>query len=654
MKNKFYTLLCILVAQISLAQTPFYETYTWDDSPKYDTVNLGDEDLVTLQQKIVTEFIFEKDDSFIEYYLEHEIVFLNSDEVIEGYNKIYLPYSNSSEIIVNMARVIDKNGKVIVVDKSKIFDSVDEETGNKVQYFALEGIEKGSVVERLYVYKRYPQYQGKRITLQSEFPKKNVSFDLYGPSNLQFQFKSYNGLPEVELEDVDDNKLHWSVSVPSVAGLEDEETSAYWASKKYLVYNLYKNLTTQKVGISGYSAVVKNIYPFYYPEKYDKRTTKSLKKFLSQATGNVKSGEPLLRNLDSYIKTNIFLAENSSDDLKDLEQVLNKKVANGTGVIKLYVAALRALGVKHELVVTTNRFNTKFDKDFESQNFLNEFLFYFPEFDTYLSPTDYESRYGFPPAQFTDNYGLFIKEVALGDFKSGVGEVRYIDAIDAEKSTDTMIIDVKFDAEDLSKTTIELDHSMTGYYAGYIQPFIHLAKQEDRDNLTESFAKRLKEDVKINNMQMNNGNPESFGVAPFQVVVNFDSEAFVEKAGNKYLFKVGDLIGSQMELYQEKKRVLPVESEFNRTYLRTINVEIPEGYQVANLEDLNIDHSFEKDGQPYFAFDSHYKMNGNTLEITADEYYKVNIVPANLYEEYRTVINSAADFNKVTLVLEPK
>jgi len=33
--------------------------------------------------------------------------------------------------------------------------------------------------------------------------------------------------------------------------------------------------------------------------------------------------------------------------------------------------------------------------------------------------------------------------------------------------------------------------------------------------------------------------------------------------------------------------------------------------------------------------------------------YDQNILPVALYEEYRTVINSAADFNKVTLILEP-
>ena len=55
-----------------------------------------------------------------------------------------------------------------------------------------------------------------------------------------------------------------------------------------------------------------------------------------------------------------------------------------------------------------------------------------------------------------------------------------------------------------------------------------------------------------------------------------------------------------------------------------------------------------------FSFKSSYQLLGNKLIITADEHYKENKIEVSMYEEYRTVINSAADFNKITLLLEPK
>lgn len=184
------------------------------------------------------------------------------------------------------------------------------------------------------------------------------------------------------------------------------------------------------------------------------------------------------------------------------------------------------------------------------------------------------------------------------------------------------------------------------------QPYIHLI--QDKDELIESIAKRVNEDINITGKELINGDPELFGVKPLQFIVDFNSEVFIEKAGKKYLFKAGELIGSQIELYQEKKRVLPVENEFEKSYFRTINIEIPEGYKIANLGDINIKNTFSENGEEILVFDSYYEINGNILKITADEHYRKNIIPTKNYEDYRTVINSAADFNKLVLIFEPK
>ena len=137
------------------------------------------------------------------------------------------------------------------------------------------------------------------------------------------------------------------------------------------------------------------------------------------------------------------------------------------------------------------------------------------------------------------------------------------------------------------------------------------------------------------------------------VNIEFNSEAFIERAGPKVLLKVGELISEQTQLYQEKLRTLDVENEFNRTYERTIEVVIPEGFQVTNLEDIVIDNAYEESGKEVISFRSSYELDGNILRIKADEYYRVNIMKKEVFEEFRTVINSAADFNKVVLILEP-
>ncbi|SRX73405.1 DUF3857 domain-containing protein [Aequorivita antarctica] len=643
----------ILIAPLLFAQeTPFYKNYSWEANPNFSVKVADSTSIVGVKDKIVTEFIFEGKD-LIEYFLEHKAVWLNSDERIEDYNKIYLPYNNDSELLISKARVIKPNGEIVVLDDSKIHTAEDEETKRVYKFFAFEGIEKGSIIEYYYLVKRAPEYSGKLLTFQTSYAKKDITFELFSPSNLVFKFKSFNGLPETKLDTLSEENLHWTMHAAELPGLEHESQSAYKASVASLIFKLDENLANNTKDITSYSKVSQNLYNYYYTE-IDKKAHKKLTKFLDGA--GVKSGmetDEVLQTLESYIKTNVYLKQGNNVG-NDLESVLDQKVASTEGIMTLYISLFKTLDIKHELILTSDRQDLKFDPEFEANTFLNEFLFYFPKTDKYLAPTEVDTRYGFPPAYLTDTYGLYIKEVVLGDFKSATAKIEYINPVSAEKTVDKMIIDVAFNSEDLTQNTIKLDRSMSGYYAGYIQPFVHLIPEENKTELLEDFAKRLDESAVIKSKEMINADPALFGIKPLQFVIDFETESFVEKAGNRYLFKVGELIGKQVQMYQDNERMLPLEDEFTRTYYRTINIKIPEGYRVANAEDININHSYSKDGKEVLMFKSTYEIDGDTLTITADEFYKINLISKEFYEDYRKVINSAADFNKVTLILEPK
>ncbi len=654
MKKILVSLLFISVTFLSNAQEPYYKSYDWEENPKYEVNATADKEILSLKEKVVTEFSFTEDNNLVEYFIEHKVLWLNSDQNIEEYNKVYLPYSSNSELLVNKARVITKDGKILELDESKILTAEDEESKRVYKYFAFEGIEKESIIEYFYIVKRHPRYKGSRINIQASFDKENVDFEVFSPSNLVFEFKSYNGLKEVERDTLTKEKLHWKLHLDTIEGLDREEQSSYDASKKFVVYKLDRNTYNNIHNISSYTNVSQNIYSFFYDEQ-PKNILSAINKLIKSQGINKESDIPTkIRALESYIKSNFYISEVNNEDFENLELIIDKKVANEDGIIKLYVACLQALEIEHELVLTSNRFKMKFDKDFEANNFLTDYLIYFPELESYISPVVVESRYGFPPFEFIDNYGLFIKEVILGDFKSGVGKIKYIKSSKAKDTYDNMLIDVKFDKDDLTKTYINLDKSISGYYAMYIQPYMNLIKEENKDEVLDGFIKSMSENIDITKKEVFNGAPEMFGVKPFRITSEITSEHFVEKAGRKYLFKVGELIGPQMELYQEKERVLPVESQFKRSYYRVINVVIPDGFKITNLNDINIDNFYEDNGEKLMVFKSSYIIEGNKLKITADEFYELNFMNVEIYEDYRKVINSAADFNKITLILEPK
>jgi len=643
-------ILILFITCNSIAQTvPFYESYNWEITPSYQ-IEESDNDMVAIKDKVVTEFIFE-DQNLIEYYLEHKVLWLNSDDRIEEYTKVYLPIANDASQVVINARIIKKTGEIIVLDKSRILRSEGDETGRDFNYFSIDDVEKGSIIEYYYVIKRRPKFQGAMVDIESDYDKQTVEFDLYAPSNLRFSFKSFNLETTVKKIESFKEKTHWKFLAKDIKAVNKEEKAPYNAAIGFIMYKLHENTANNAI-ITSYNNVAQNLFDFYY-STYSKLEKKLINKFAK----NFKFDDGLrdenkARIIDLYIKENIYISENDSENLTN---VLKTKTANETGVIKLYIALFEKFDVTHEMVLTSNRLQLKFDKDFEATNFLQEFLFYFPASKKYLSPSKFGTRFGFPPPYFMNNFGLFVTGYDINGKRKAFSEVKFIEGIPASLSSDEMLIEVNFNTKDLTKNTIALERKLNGYYAMNLHPFMNLI-QPNRINevIDQYFVQNSDKNAKVLKREFINEDPSLFGVKPFVVKFDISSDYFVEKKGDKYLFKLGDLIGPQMEMQQEKKRILPLEAEFNRSYYRTIKIHIPEGYQISNLEDIIIKNSYTTKDKELFIFDSYYTLEGNVLTVTADEHYRETFVAPEIFEAYRTVINSAADFNKVTLVLEPK
>ena len=127
--KKAFLIIALFTGLMSYAQDePFYKSYDWEAEPSYKIDVADSVEIITYKDKTVKEFIFINDNELTEYALDHQIIWLNSDQEIENNNKVYLPYSASTELIVNKARVITKEGKVIDLDESKILTAEDEES----------------------------------------------------------------------------------------------------------------------------------------------------------------------------------------------------------------------------------------------------------------------------------------------------------------------------------------------------------------------------------------------------------------------------------------------------------------------------------------------------------------------------------------------
>jgi hypothetical protein len=141
---------------------------------------------------------------------------------------------------------------------------------------------------------------------------------------------------------------------------------------------------------------------------------------------------------------------------------------------------------------------------------------------------------------------------------------------------------------------------------------------------------------------------------PFILTATVKASELVERAGNKTLVKIGDIIGPQVEMYQEKPRQFPMNITYPHVLERKIKFIIPDGYTAINPDDIKIKHVYQDKGQTTMGFASDYTMEGNTITITILEEYRRTFYPLSQFEDFKKVINAAADFNKVVLVLQKK
>lgn len=652
--NKIIVVSICILSNINalFSQKNYVDNYNWDEQPtaSFKADDYQDKDLVALKERRVSEFVFLENGGLVEDLLIHNIFWLNSNDIIERYNKVYLPAIPGSEILKNKARVISKSGKIVELDDSKILESRDNERQTVSKYYAMEGIEKGSFIEYFFVIRKYPNYTGRRVLLQDNYFKKEVGFEVFAPSNLKFTFKTYNETKEVIKDTLVKDKNHWVLNLKDVKALETEESSAYLTSLKQLNFKLDRNYATPNKEIVSFGNISQTLYSKYYPER-DKKTKSKVQKLLKKFEIKDNS-ESSIRQVENYIKSSIYLNKASNDpSLGNIPSIIDSNTASEYGLLSFYISIFNQLEVAHELVLTSSRKNFIFDETFETYNILNDYLFFFPKNNTYLEPFNYGSRYGFPDGMLTDNKGLFIKRIKIGDFESAVGEVKYIESVNYDKSAYNLKMEVAFDAENINQTNITLDRIMTGYYALGLQPYMSVMKEESKKKALEGVVKSIKDDVKIIDVKATNTASTDFGTAPLIVTANIETETFVDNAGKKYLFKIGELIGPQLEMYQESERKLVGQNDFERTYKSDINVKIPEGYTFKNLDDLIINESYEENGVTLFSFKSNYRIEGGILKVTINEFYNQNIIQVPIYEDYRKVINSAANFNKVILVM---
>ncbi|MEM9023917.1 MAG: hypothetical protein AAGB22_09250, partial [Bacteroidota bacterium] len=469
---------------------------------------------------------------------------------------------------------------------------------------------------------------------------------------LGFTFKSINGLPEMALDTTREDKNHWKIALDEMPAQEAEPSATNEANLQGVLYKLSINTVSSAFDIASFGEMSKIYHQVVYVET-GKSTRKKLQALIKESGAKEAADqEGKIRRIEQTIKANYASVKNGPQALSTIDGVLENKAGSPLGLVRLYAALFELLEVEHQLVLTCDRRRMHFDPEFESYGFLEVTLFYFPKTKAYLAPTFETSRYGLIPFQFTHQNGLFIRSLSIGGIVTGIGKVKHIPAVDYAQNLSNIYLTMRFpDGPDEAEITME--NQVGGYMAAGMQVYYEQLPDKEKQELLKSLIGYIFGESEPEDIAVEHASPEDLGVRPMVLKTTVTTADFIEKAGPKYLIKVGDLIGQQVEMYEQKDREQPIDDRFNRLFHRELTLELPEGYRVVNPEALNINVAHKEEGETILQFISEYQLDGNVLKVTIHEYYSRVQLPAAVFDAYKAVVNAAADFNKVTLFLEP-
>jgi len=389
---------------------------------------------------------------------------------------------------------------------------------------------------------------------------------------------------------------------------------------------------------------------------FTEKEKKAISKFISGC--NIPSDateEKTIMLLEDYMKTRINVDDKLvSEDADNIDAIIKNGNTNNFGAVRFFVAILENKNIKYQAVFPSVRDQLPLDEELANWHRIDETLIYFPSTGKLVQPSGSIYRYPFVEAYWAGTRGLFLKGTSIGDVKTAVGKFDDIPIEPFEQNAQNMEVHAKLDASGDS-LIIDSKQILRGYPAISYRPIWTYLAKDKQEETVKDIIQSLAKSENIQNIRTENTRlTDTWDNKPLVISGTIHTAELLERAGNKLLFKLGELIGNQVQMYQEKPRQLPAEMPFAHVEERKISFEIPQGYTIKNLDDINIDVQYKKENVVTMGFVSSYKVVNNVLEVYVLETYRQLRYPLNEFETFKKVINSSADFNKIVLVLEKK
>lgn len=629
---------------------PFeYKNYTWQNQRELLTLTAEEslQAVMILKDMRIIEYFYDDSHELKAIETVHKIIRVNTIDAVSMFNKVFIPTDNTLNIIALKARFISATGKITELNYQNIKDleNVNNET---YKIFAIEGVEIGGEIEYYYSLEQKPRLFGREL-FQTNLPTKNMEFEIITPKNIIFEAKSYNAISSITAHQKYENKNAMAVFMAHIPAINKLSYETNHAGRVDFKLSCYAENPTRKIFTWNSAAqfIAESVYLFQKLPKNQLQTAKTVLQSIVKPNpkSNIKTkmtDEQKIIAIENYIKENIRIAEDCNHD--DISAILETKYANKLGVIRLFALFFDLAAIPHQVVLTSDKTKAKFDKDFENWIFLEHYLFYFPEKQTYLAPNHLSCRYSLVPPYLTMQDGLFIDY----SFQVASTVIQEIPAATASATVDESEFILSFDNE-----TYQMKGTCRKHFSGYYATSLAYAYEttENKQVLSERIFRISIADVALADTKITTYPIDLNKIANKTMFLDIEtsllSTSLVEQAGDKLLFRIGDLLAQDFNEVNLDNEI--IEQDFNKTFKRKVTLIIPQGYVVRNLENLKYITNTDKNTAWFIA---EYELQGNQIKLTM-EGGSNQIYYANEQKEVlKQVIKSIKNFEQTVLVFQ--
>lgn len=133
--------------------------------------------------------------------------------------------------------------------------------------------------------------------------------------------------------------------------------------------------------------------------------------------------------------------------------------------------------------------------------------------------------------------------------------------------------------------------------------------------------------------------------------VTYTSDGFMKKLGPNYVFEIGKIIGSQIFVDEKERtgRKNDILMGLPRVYDYTMELTIPEGFFVENIDGLNKSATNE-----YCSFISTAQQEGNVIKITSIKSYEKTAAPLSAWQDIINVMDEASKFSNEKIIIKKR